>query len=72
MEFPNRLLERLDNELPSLMRIWNNNEDGADWDSCGFCSATADYIKNVPQEIKHGSDCLGIVLMEALKDKDFS
>ncbi len=71
MEFPAKLLERLDGSLYGLMNQHEPNYNGADWVICGFCRASAQEIRGEARDIKHDSDCLGIALEAALKDLDF-
>lgn len=66
MELPNTLAEELLTELPSLMRVTNRNDNGADWDSCSFCGKTAQHLRGVPSDIKHDDLCLGERLYSCL------
>lgn len=56
------LLNRLKDELPSLMRAWSPCDNASDY-QCAFCHERADT--NVG-EVKHTNDCLGEALLREL------
>lgn len=56
------LIEKLRDELPSLMRAWSPCDNDSDY-KCAFCNNRSDTNHG---DITHAKDCLGIELSNGI------